>query len=160
MRFIYDLDGTVINSSHRTRALPSGQNDLEYWRANCTPEQIAKDTPTVLAHILREHYEMGHTVILCTSRIMGPADYRWLSEHRIPYHACLDRPPVMDNMPCGYLKLSRLYALAESLGYTWEAFCKDAMMIDDSRDVINTLGAAGLLVLHPSAFVFDERIHA
>ena len=41
MIYIFDLDGTVIDSSHRQLALPNGDIDLTHWRENSTKEKIS-----------------------------------------------------------------------------------------------------------------------
>ena len=51
MRFIYDLDHTVIDSSHRAATLPNGSIDLDHWREHSTPELIARDRLLPLASI-------------------------------------------------------------------------------------------------------------
>ena len=38
MRFIFDLDGTVIDSSHR-----QGDGSLDYWHRMNTPKNVALD---------------------------------------------------------------------------------------------------------------------
>ena len=49
MRFIFDLDHTVIDSSHRQATLPNGDLNLQHWRENATPEKIAQDSLLPLA---------------------------------------------------------------------------------------------------------------
>ena len=44
MLYIYDLDGTVIDSSHRL-----GNGSLADWHANNTPDNIAADGVLPLA---------------------------------------------------------------------------------------------------------------
>jgi len=39
---IYDLDGTLIDSSHRYRAI-NGRIDLEHWRANDTRKNVLEN---------------------------------------------------------------------------------------------------------------------
>ena len=39
---IYDLDGTLLDSSHRYRAV-GGKIDLAHWRENDTPAMVMKD---------------------------------------------------------------------------------------------------------------------
>ena len=48
---IFDCDGVLVDSSHRYRNLPNGSIDLNYWIANNTPDNVAKDT--LLPHINR-----------------------------------------------------------------------------------------------------------
>jgi hypothetical protein len=49
MRFIYDLDHTVIDSTHRQATLADGSLDLAHWIENNTPELIARDSLLPLA---------------------------------------------------------------------------------------------------------------
>ena len=52
MLFIFDLDGTVIDSSHRALANADGSITLDFWRENSTAEMIAKDKLFPLARNL------------------------------------------------------------------------------------------------------------
>ena len=158
MLYIYDLDGTVINSSHRTLYTADKVRALAYWRAHNTPALIARDQPLPLLDTLKAQHRAGHTIVLCTSRIMGPADYAWLWDHGVPYYRCLHRTLLENMTPCGELKHSLLLGLCDSLGWTWDWLCKNAAMIDDSLDVQRTLGAAGLIVLDPA--VAERRASA
>ena len=72
---IFDLDGTVIDSSHRKLAKPDGSLDLEHWIDNCTPEKIAADSLLPLVSLMRKNWRGGHTVLVCTARVLSDADY-------------------------------------------------------------------------------------
>ena len=48
MRFIFDLDGTVIDSSHRLG------DTLDDWRRMNTPANVAKDQPLPLLDQMRD----------------------------------------------------------------------------------------------------------
>ncbi len=55
--FTFDLDGTVIDSSHRaTLTVDNGQVvlDLNAWRQDSTYENIMKDSLLPLANYMRE----------------------------------------------------------------------------------------------------------
>ena len=69
-RTIFDLDGTVIDSSHRKATLPDGSLDLDHWIENCTPEKIAGDSLLPLAGYMRQVYP-HHEVLICTARVMS-----------------------------------------------------------------------------------------
>lgn len=76
---IYDLDGTVISSSHRYRTMP-GENriDLEHWRANDIPEMIAKDS--LLPHAAQYKANIADPetlVIIATARAAIKGDANW-----------------------------------------------------------------------------------
>jgi len=69
---IFDLDGTIIDSSHRYKTMECGNRiDLDHWRENCTPELIAKDS--LLPHIAEYNKAQicpDTTVIIATARSM------------------------------------------------------------------------------------------
>ena len=68
---IWDLDGTVIDSSHRYYTLENGDIDLPRWIENNTRENIALDKLLPLADLMRDNYRSGDTVIICTARVLG-----------------------------------------------------------------------------------------
>jgi hypothetical protein len=88
---IFDLDGTVIDSSHRHATLPDGSIDLAHWRENATPEKIAKDGLLPLVRSMRALHDAGHHIIICTARFMTLADLHFLGNNDIPYHGLLSR---------------------------------------------------------------------
>tara|TARA_R100001460_G_scaffold101856_1_gene145998 strand:- start:589 stop:1104 length:516 start_codon:yes stop_codon:yes gene_type:complete len=89
---IYDLDGTIINSSHRTRYLDNGDLDLEHWKANCTKDQIMRDDLLPMYWQLRADYENGNIVVICTARELSEWDYEYLSFMGIYYDYIYSRP--------------------------------------------------------------------
>ena len=111
MRFIFDLDGTVIDSSHR-------QGDtLADWRRMNTVGNIMRDRLLPLAGKMQTAILDGLDVWVCTSRVMGKADFAFLRmQGLLP-----NRGPVIhrigegDARPCGELKLAKLQGMALSL---------------------------------------------
>jgi FMN phosphatase YigB (HAD superfamily) len=91
MDFIFDLDHTVVDSSHRQLTKADGSLDLDAWRENCTREQIRRDTLLPLAGTMREAYENGHNVIVCTARVMTHHDKEFLRDNGLKYTALLSR---------------------------------------------------------------------
>mgnify|MGYP003142229766 FL=1 len=142
MRFIFDLDGTVIDSSHR-------QGDtLDDWRRMNTADNIAKDTTLPLFAQMQDAISDGVDVIVCTSRVMGADDFRWLADHGISGITILCRDSS-DNRHCGFFKLALLHDYARSIGYTWARFAQTSIMFDDDSGVQNTLKSVGLRVIDP-----------
>ena len=157
MIFIFDLDGTVIDTSHRYRDLPCGKIDLEYWFANSTPELIAMDALLPLADVMRTRYAEGHTVVICTARDFEPnpkvpiadpgAVYtQFLVDNDIPYHYLLPRNLVgADHVTYsdGALKTKLLddWAASLELPSDWRG---NAIMFDDNITVIRQMIADGL----------------
>ena len=71
---IWDLDGTVIDSSHRYSTLANGDIDLPRWIADNTRENIERDTLLPLARLMQSNYAHGDVVIICTARVLGVWD--------------------------------------------------------------------------------------
>lgn len=79
---IYDMDGTIVDSSHRYRTIvdDNGERiDLEYWREN---EYRAMDDGLLpLAAQYRADLNDENTyVIIATARVMNEPDYQFLRE--------------------------------------------------------------------------------
>ena len=150
MRYIFDLDGTVIDSSHRLG------DSLDDWRRMNTPANVAKDSPLPLLDQMRDAIADDLDVIVCTSRVMAGRDFRWLDDHGIRGVTILCRD-VSDDRLCGFFKLALLKDYADSIGYTWARFCQTSIMFDDSIDVQNTLRSVGLRVIDPVNYNLNIR---
>ena len=143
---IFDLDGTVIDSSHRTRFLADGSLDLDYWQANATPRNIAADTLLPLAKQMQSAYARGNCLVMvCTARVMSASDYLFLDMNGLQYHAITSRPEG-ETMPDFALKLYALHGLCSEHGWSWARFRKMAVMYDDNLSVINSLTSEGIQV--------------
>ena len=150
MRYIFDLDGTVIDSTHR-------QGDtLDDWRRLNTARNVALDSPLPLLDQMRDAIADDLDVIVCTSRVMAGRDFRWLDDHGIRGIDVLCRAPS-DNRTCGFFKLHLLKSYADSIGYTWARFCKTSIMFDDDIGVQNTLRSVGLRVIDPVNYNHNIR---
>lgn len=148
MRFIFDLDGTVIDSAHR-----QGET-LADWRRMNTVGNVMRDSLLPLAAKMQGAILDGLDVWVCTSRVMGKADFAFLRlQGLLP-----NRGPVIhrigenDERPCGELKLAKLRGYAAGMGITWAQFAHDSIMFDDSLDVQKTLRGAGIRVIDPVQF--------
>lgn len=142
--YVFDLDGTVIDSSHRHATLPCGALNLPHWIENSTPEKIALDTLLPLAESMRKAYAAGHHVIVCTARVMSKADIAFLEQHGLKYHALLSRPEG-DRSKDGALKqrlltcyLNRMQRLHARVSFS------DFIMFDDNWNVLETVRRMGI----------------
>lgn len=151
MKFIFDLDGTVVDTSHRYRNTPEGHCDLDYWFANSTPEMIAKDALLPLADTMRRYYREGHEIIICTARSWdrhplmtvepGPMYEKFLADNDLRYHHLLYRNmagPDHETLGDGDLKTRLLDDLAAREGWP-ENWRIDACMWDDNVNVIKKM---------------------
>lgn len=152
-RFIFDLDGTVIDSTHR-------QGDtLADWRRMNTVGNIARDSLLPLASKMQGAIRDGLDVWICTSRVFSKADYAFLRMHRLhPLRSpIITRMGEEDARPCGEMKLARLQGMAAGMGVNWVQFAHDSIMFDDSPDVQATLRGAGLRVIDPVQYNFTMQ---
>lgn len=145
MRFIFDLDHTVIDSSHRAATRADGSLDLDHWRENSTPEMIAKDSLLPLADQWRKVRAKGSEIIVCTARVMGLADYEFLGANGLLADAVLSRKEGDDSKDHD-LKLRLLFNYAQERGLNFRRFKMFSVMFDDNKNVINHLTANGFKV--------------
>ena len=141
---IFDLDSTVIDSSHRQLTKADGSLDLNAWRENCTQEKIMGDSLLPLAAGMRDFISRGWHVIICTARIMGEHDYQFLKEHGLYVGDILSRPNNC-NMADADLKEMLLRGYADSIGFSYARFCKGASIYDDNINVLERLASHGIL---------------
>ena len=88
---IFDLDGTVIDSSHRHASKPDGSIDLKHWFDNAKPHMICQDKLLPLVRSMRLLHSAGHHIIICTARCLQEADLVFLANNNLPYSAILSR---------------------------------------------------------------------
>ena len=80
---IYDMDGTIVCSQHRYKAV-NGKIDLAHWRKNSTAKMIKKDS--LLPHSKQFFKDMAcnNTVVgIATARSMkqGDANFKYIKKH-------------------------------------------------------------------------------
>jgi len=140
---IFDLDGTVIDSSHRYRKLECGGIDLPYWKKSNTKENCFKDSLLPTVRTLRADYKAGCTIIICTARVLSHWDYEFLMNNDIPFTFMLDRP---DGCTFGDadLKEMQLRLHAHNQNVSWARFCQTAMFFEDADTVLNRMGDIGI----------------
>jgi len=77
---IYDLDGVLVDTSHRYRNLPNGTIDLTYWLENARAEKIALDKLLPLAAQYKADLANPETyVVICTARQARQADFDFIA---------------------------------------------------------------------------------
>jgi hypothetical protein len=144
--FIFDLDHTIIDSSHRQSYLPDGSLDLVHWRENSTAEKVAQDTLLPLARVMASAHNVNIRIIVCTARVMASADYYFLQQHGLFADYILSRPEG-DTSGDAQLKIRLLNDFVQSQGISWKRFIQGAVMFDDNQTVIKALKAIGLNVV-------------
>lgn len=158
MRYIFDLDHTVIDPTHRQSTLPNGDLDLAHWRENSTPEKVQKDSLLPLARQWKEAKATGTEIVICTARVMGEADYQFLKDNGLFFDAILSRP-AGNMVKDAELKYFQLYHYATRVrNKSWRNFCAFSIMFDDNENVIATLESHGLRVYN--AISINKRLSA
>ena len=115
MLYIFDLDHTVIDSSHRQITRADGSLDLNAWRLNCTKKQINRDSLLPLARFMRRAIADPSTqTAICTARVLSKHDYNFLSQKGLITDYILARFEG-DNRPDHKMKYSKIWNLLVSL---------------------------------------------
>ena len=133
MIYIFDLDHTVIDSSHRQLTRPDGSLDLQTWIENCTLDKIMADKLLPLARLMRSAYSQGHQVLICTARNLSLFDYVFLGDNDLFANAILSRPDG-DNRPDDELKRDLLLKHFE--GVPLARWARNAVFYDDNQAVL------------------------
>lgn len=110
---IYDLDGTLIDSSHRYRT-KGGKIDLAHWRENDTPEKVALDSFLDLYEWLKVDLKRKDTfVILATARacVENDHNYDFLKHHDIMPDMFIHRQGDNDTRGGAALKIAAIKPL-------------------------------------------------
>ena len=142
--YIFDLDHTVIDSTHRQLTKPDGTLDLAHWIENNTPEKIAADSLLPLADFWKAHQMSAQNeIVVCTARVFGAADAQFLDDHGLYADAILSRP-MGDNSPDWMLKERLLREYARTTGRSWVRFCRTAEMFDDNKAVLKMVDYHGI----------------
>ena len=143
MHFIFDLDHTVIDSSHRQITRPDGSLDLEAWVRNNTRANIMRDTLLPLATQWKRADRKGATIVICTARVMGTHDYEFLVNHGLRWDACLSRP-IGNSVGDAELKERLLQRYAATRPMSWARFCATSIAFDDNKNVLKMLENIGI----------------
>ena len=89
---IFDLDGTVIDSAHRTPNKADGTLDLTRYFELRTRESIFKDTLLPLADRMKEMYDSGEWhIVICTAREMDQDDFDFLADNNLKFHEAVEK---------------------------------------------------------------------
>ena len=151
--FIFDLDGTTVNSDHRL-----GET-LADWRRMNTPANIMRDTPLPLAEQMRQAIREGLDVVILTSRVLGTADRVWLAHHGLEAPLILSRH-ISDTRPAGEYKLAKMAELAVLRKMSLSDLRASAVLWDDDADVQSTLKNAGFRVIDPVQYNQRNKVAA
>ena len=108
--YIFDLDGTTIDSSHRFTGTAEGKVNLAKWIEDSTRENIFKDTLLPLAKFMKALMKANQNVWICTARNMKQDDFDFLAHHGIKAKTILCRKDG-DHRADAEMKIAKLKRL-------------------------------------------------
>jgi len=136
MLYIFDLDHTVIDSSHRQITRADGSLDLDAWRKNCTKSQIFRDELLPLARFMRRAIADPNTqTAICTARVLSKHDYNFLAEKQLLTDYILARFDG-DNRRDDEMKYSKIWNLLISLKIPRARWQSSVTLLDDNQQVL------------------------
>ena len=153
MLYIFDLDGTVIDSSHRQNTRPDGSLDLAHWIENNTPEKILADSLLPLAEKMRE--VRSDTVAVITARVIQDADLAFLKRHNLKFDYLFSRAQG-NNSPDDLLKRRAILRLAAKMNKSIAWMRKNAVFFDDNLAVLDIMASMGIKTIN--ATLANERL--
>ena len=157
MHFIFDLDHTAIDSSHRAITRPDGSLDLDAWRRNNTRANIMRDSLLPIAAQWQRLAKKNVTIVICTARVMGEHDYEFLRRHGLRWDACLSRREG-DRSPDADLKEKMIRQYAQTRPLSWARFCATSVFYDDNKSVLKMLDRIGIRAY--DSLTLNERLSA
>ena len=157
MLYIFDLDGTVIDSSHRQNTRPDGSLDLAHWIENNTPEKILADSLLPLAEKMRSVRSANDRVAVITARVIQDADLAFLKRNDLRFDYLFSRAQG-NHTPDDLLKRRAVLKLARKLQRSMNWMRKNTVFFDDNLAVLDIMAAMGIKTIN--ATTANERLTA
>ena len=138
---IFDLDATVIDSSHRQITLPDGSLDLAAWKKNSTYDKVMRDSLLPLANHWKKIQEMRNVFIaVLTARVMADADYDYLKFQGLNANKIMSRA-FFDHRPDHIMKRQKILTfLFDNNIKNWS----NVTFYDDNKNVLQMLLDLGI----------------
>ena len=138
---IFDLDATVIDSSHRQITKPDGSLDLRAWKKNSTYAKVMRDSLLPLANHWKTIQEKRNVYIaVITARVMADADHDYLRFKRLKADRIMSRA-FFDHRPDHEMKRQKI------LTFLFDNNIKDWSKVtfyDDNKNVLQMLLDLGI----------------
>ena len=150
---IFDLDQTVIDSSHRNPNNSDGTLNLERYFKLRTRNNILKDKLLPLAEIFKQVNTDDNYIIVATARNIDHDDIDFLKSKGLIPNKIISRKWIVEaGVPDAQLKankLKQLFNLKQFQG-------KQKFMFDDAASVITKMRELGIVTLN--AIKVNERL--
>ena len=146
--YIFDLDGTVVDSSHRFTGTAEGKVNLAKWIEDSTRENIFKDSLLPLAKFMKALMKANQNVWICTARNMSKDDFDFLAENGIKAKTILCRKDG-DHRADAEMKTAKLKRL-----FNLKQFQNaEKIMFDDNESIQKEMPKIGINCLHQNALM-------
>lgn len=152
---IFDLDETIVDSSHRTPNNPDGTLNLEKYLELKNRENTFKDSLLPLADFWRS-LDLNETyVVVCTARTWADFDQEFLDHHGLKAHKIIarftERHNTMRDPDLKREGLAHLFNLKQFRNLP-------KFMFDDAKPVIAEMRRIGITCMN--ALKVNERLAA
>lgn len=83
--WIFDIDGTIADLSHRLHYIQSKPRNWEAFRSSVLKDKVIEP----VAKLLRTQYALGMGIVLCSGRneVTRSDTEQWLRQNNLPYNA-------------------------------------------------------------------------
>ena len=146
MLFIFDLDGTTINSTHR-----HGDGTLANWQKNATAENIANDSLLPLATGWKQIDRKRHTIAVMTARVMSSHDHKFLSDNGLFPEYIYSRKSG-DTTPDDILKKRMIFQLRHDMQTSLAWLRANTYFFDDNKMVRDIMKRYGIKAYNPTSY--------
>lgn len=136
---VWDLDGVLVDASHRIRLKPCGALDLDHYRQNTTAEQVALDQSLPLLRVVHWLNEQQRPYYVATARVACEHTRNMLNSKQIKPLGIMARLGHEDRRGDAVLKADHFMA-----GFTPEQRAS-LILIDDLPSNCEGARACGML---------------
>ena len=150
---IFDLDQTVIDSSHRSPNNSDGTINLEKYFKSRTRTNIFRDKLLPLSRIFKQLKNDGNYIIVATSRNIDHDDVDFLKSKGLNPDMILSRKWIIEStVPDADLKARKLNSL-----FNLKQFKNvPKFMFDDAPSIISKMRKLGIVTLN--AIKINEKL--
>lgn len=135
---LFDLDGCIIDATHRQAVKKDGSLDLEKYKANSTQKQIAKDSSLPLLAAMQQLQKLGKPINIATARPFCTHTQKWLADRGISPSVVIAREGNHDKRKDHELKKTGIIANFP------RAYFSKLLLVDDNVNNINMAKDLGL----------------
>lgn len=143
--YVFDIDGTIADNSHRTKWVEQKPKDWKRYNQTMAQDEPINDILELMEALSRTD---DVRIVLCTGReeVYRSITEDWLLRENVPYNALYMRP-AKDYRSDSIVKVELLNQIRQDYG---EPF----MWFDDRDSVVSAIRAQGVRVLQvrPGAF--------